>query len=32
MCKSNGTISYRVYSIDSLTSITNRRIYKQKIR
>ena len=31
MCKRNFTISYRVYYIDNLTSITNRRIYNKKI-
>ena len=30
MCKINLAISYRVYSINSLTSITNRSIYNQK--
>ena len=31
MCKRNLTIWYRVYSIDNLTSITNRRINNKKI-
>ena len=31
MCKCNFTISFRVYSIDNLISITIRLIYNKKI-